>query len=91
METPKINLKWKPKLKNITQQENYIRKLKQIQKQKPITLTSLDDKINRQIDYIMINQRFRNCTRRAQTITGRKANMHQENNITSSTCIYVLN
>jgi len=34
-------------------------------------------KIKRQIDYVVINRRFRNCVRTAQTITGRKANMQQ--------------
>jgi len=34
-------------------------------------------KIKRQIGYVMINRRFRNCVRKPQTITGRKANMQQ--------------
>jgi len=54
--------------------------LQQIHKQKAITWTSINNKINRQIDYIVINQRFRNSVKRTQTITGWKENMQQENN-----------
>jgi len=46
-------------------------------KQKTSTWARINNKIKRQIDYIMINRRIRNCVKTTQTITGWKANMHQ--------------
>ena len=60
------------------QKGNIQRNATKIQQQKAITWTSLNNKIHRQIDYILINQRFRNCVRKAQTIDGWQANMQQD-------------
>jgi len=75
---PNLTKEEKQYIKNPAQPGTTEQKLTKIQQQKTITWASLNNKINRQIDYILINQRFRNCIRKAQTITGWKANMLQE-------------
>lgn len=75
---PKLTQQEKEQLKKCSTPTEHKGKLQQIHKQKAITWTSINNKINRQIDYIVINQRFRNCVKRAQTITGWEANMQQE-------------
>ena len=72
---PKFATEVKAQLKKRKGKEHQI-KTKEIHKQKAITWTSIS-KINRQIDYIMINRRFRSSIRAAQTIQGWKANMQQ--------------
>jgi len=47
-------------------------------KTKNYHMGTLCNDINRRIDYIAINRRYRNCIRHAQTITGWKANMQQD-------------
>ena len=47
-------------LKQHIKKGTYGEKLKQLQKQKIITWASINSKIERQIDYILINHRFRN-------------------------------
>jgi len=53
------------------------RKLGQIQKEKTITWESVDGRIQGQIDYILLNLRFRNSARFAQTSKGWGGSMHQ--------------
>ena len=56
-------------LKNCTKQEQE-HKIEQIKKTKALKWTSSGGKIQRQIDYILINQRYRNSVRLAQNIAG---------------------
>merc|ERR1712114_18409 len=57
----------------------YEETLKQLQRQKAITWTSINNKIERQIDYVLINHRLRNSISKTQTIEGWRANMQKSN------------
>ena len=75
---PQLNMQEKTQLKWRTEKRNIRRNTTKIHKQKAITWTSLNNKIHRQIDYTLINQRFRNNVKSAQTIDGWQANMQQD-------------
>jgi len=75
---PQLTPQEKEQLKKYINTQERKQKLEQQYRNKAITRTSINNKINRQIDYVMIRQRFRNCVRKAQTIPGRKANTQQE-------------
>jgi len=54
--------------------------LKTIKQEQTTTWISPDGKTRRQIDYIMINNRYRNNVTKAWTIPGWRANIMQQNN-----------
>jgi len=61
---PPLNKQEKTTLIQHIKKGTYGETLKQLQKQKIITWASISNKIERQIDYVVINRRFRNSVRK---------------------------
>jgi len=72
---PRLEQKQKRAIRKTTSPELA---LKEAQKERLITSRSPDGETARQIDYLMINRRYRNSARRAQTIAGWQENMAQQ-------------
>ena len=73
---PRLTRQERKLLRNCNNQERR-HKPRKIQKAKIITWAIVDVRMQRQIDYILINQRFRVSVRFAETVTGWVGNVRQ--------------